>query len=182
MKKVILFVLVLASGLPVQAQSKTTEALQKRFEGSLGLYFYKNTLRMLNQQENKEFDQLIENIEKMKFLMVDKSQGSFDMKDYRKLIADYQKESYEAIVNSRMDGRNFDVYLRDAKGTKPGTVVLVNDSTSLYVLDIVGTIDVSKVGALFSTIDNNTDIGKRIRSFADQKDDTLRRKRKPRVD
>lgn len=137
---------------------------------------------MLNQQENKEFDQLIENIEKMKFLMVDKSQGIFDKKDYSTLIGDYQNEAYEAIVTSRMDGRNFDVYLRDAKGSKPGTVVLVNDSSSLYVLDIVGTIDVSKVGALFSTIDNNTDIGKRIRSFTNQKEDSVGKKKKSKVD
>jgi hypothetical protein len=182
MKRITFLVLLLGFGFTVQAQSKTTEALQKRFEGSLSLYFYKNTLRMLNQQENKEFDQLIENIEKMKFLMVDKSQGAFDKKDYSTLIADYQNEAYEAIVTSRMDGRNFDVYLRDAKGSKPGTVVLVNDSSSLYVLDIVGTIDVSKVGALFSTIDNNTDIGKRIRSFTNQKEDSVGKKKKSKVD
>jgi Domain of unknown function (DUF4252) len=182
MKRIALLVLLLAFGFTAQAQSKTTEALQKRFEGSLALYFYKNTLRMLNQQENKEFDQLIENIEKMKFLMVDKAQGGFDKKDYSKLISDYQDEAYEAIVTSRMDGRNFDVYLRDAKGSKAGTVVLVNDSSSLYVLDIVGTIDVSKVGALFSTIDNNTDIGKRIRSFTNQKEDSVGKKKKSKVD
>ena len=36
------------------------------------LYFYQNTLRMLNQTENKEFDELIKDIEKMKFLMIEK--------------------------------------------------------------------------------------------------------------
>lgn len=173
---------LLLAATGIRAQSKTTEALQKRFEGSLSLYFYKNTLRMLNQQENREFDELIRNIEKMKFLMVDKTAVGFESNDYRELVDDYTAESYEVIVTSRMDGRNFDIYLRDAKGTKPGTVVLVNDSSSLYVLDIVGTIDVSKAGALFSAIDNNTDIGKRIRGFTDQKPDTSRQKRRRKVD
>lgn len=177
MKQIILLVCLLSLGLTVQGQSKTTLALQEQFEGSLSLYFYKNTLRMLNQQENKEFDQLIENIEKMKFLMVDKVEKKFGAKEYRKLIGDYQKEAYESIVTARIDGRNFDIYLRDAKGAKPGTIVLVNDSTNLFVLDIVGTIDVTKAGSLFSAIDGSTDIGKRIRSFTDEKNDTVRRKR-----
>jgi hypothetical protein len=46
-----------------------------------------------------------------------------------------------------------------------GTVVLVDDSTSLYVLDILGTIDVRKASQLFSTIDQSSDIGQKIKSF-----------------
>lgn len=161
-----------------QAQSKTTLALEERYEGSLTLFFYKNTLRMLNQQENEEFDQLIQNIEKMKFVLISKDNGRLGPKEYRTLVGEYQKESYEPIVTSRIEGRNFDVYLRDAKGQKPGTVVLVNDSLSLYVLDIVGTIDVSKTGALFKTIDSSTDIGERIKRFTDRESDSVRAKKK----
>ncbi len=177
MKKIILFIFLLCFSWMVLAQSKTTLALQENHEESLNLYFYKNTLRMLNQQENKEFDQLIENIEKMKFLMIDKASEKFGSADYGKLVGEYKKEAFEPIVTSRIDGRSFDIYLRDARGTKAGTIVLVNDSTSLFVLDIVGTIDVSKVGSLFSAIDGSTDIGKKIRSFANQKSDTVRGKK-----
>ena len=178
MKKIILFICLSSFGWMAHAQSKTTLALQEKHEESLNLYFYKNTLRMLNQQENKEFDQLIENIEKMKFLMIDKVAEKFGSDEYEKLVKDYRKEAFEPIVTSRMDGKSFDIYLRDAKGTKPGTIALVDDSTSLFVLDIVGTIDISKVGSLFSTIDGSTDIGKRIRNFANQKSDTVRGKSK----
>lgn len=183
MKKFLLSFLLLTAVLTAQSQSNTTLALEKQYDASLTLFFYKNTLRMLNQQENPEFDQLIENIEKMKFIMVDKGRANFSTEQYRKLVKDYQKESFEAIVTSRMDGRNLDVYLRDAKGSKPGTVVLVNDSSSLFVLDIVGTIDVSKAGALFNTIDGSTDIGQRIKNFTEQQNDTVRsRRRKSKVD
>ena len=47
---------------------------------------------------------------------------------------------------------------------------MVNDSSDLYVLDMIGTIDVSKAGALFSAIDDSSDIGKRIKDFATKKD------------
>jgi hypothetical protein len=68
-------------------------------------------------------------------------------------------------MTSRHEGKNFDVYLKDKKGDPLGTVVLVNDSSSLYVLDILGTIDVSKVSKLVSAIDQSSDIGQKIKSF-----------------
>lgn len=125
---------------------------------------------MLNQSENKEFDEMIRNIEKLKFLMVDKSTKNFSTNEYIKLKKDYQDEKYESIITSRYEGKNFDVYIKDAKGSTPGTVVLVNDSTSLFVLDMIGTIDVTKVGTLFSTIDGSTDIGSKIKDFMNHKD------------
>lgn len=178
MKTVCLIAVLLTSGVVASAQSKTTLDLEKKFEGSFTLFFYKNTLRMLNQQENPEFDELIRNIEKMKFLIVDKNKSRFGASEYKELTQAYQKESFEPIINGRMDGRNLDIYLRDAGGSKPGTVVLVNDSSSLYILDIVGTIDVSKAGALFKTIDGSTDIGSRIRNFTDQGNKQKKRKEK----
>ncbi len=170
MKKLMLFVLVACLSFGAQSQSKTTNDLQARYEDSFALYFYKNTLRMLNQKEDKDLDELIRNIDKLKFLMLDKVANHFGPDAYKKLIKAYQAESYEAIMTSRMDGRNFDIYLNDKGGSKPGTVVLVNDSTNLYILDVIGTIDVSKAGALFSAIDDNSEIGKRIKDFANHKE------------
>ena len=121
MKRYFLAAILALSSFAGLAQSKTTEALQKQFDGSLSLYFYKNTLRMLNQSENKEFDDMIKDIEKMKFLMVDKNSKNFGTDDYKKLMKDYQAEKYESIMTSRFDGKNFDIYVKDAKGS-PGTV------------------------------------------------------------
>jgi hypothetical protein len=167
MKKVIVVILLVVPFTVLRAQSKTTNSLQQKYEGSLSLYFYKNTLRMLNQAENKDFDEMVKDIEKLKFLMVDKNAKNFGMDDYKKLQRDYQAEDYESAMTGRVEGRNFDVYIKDKQGSSPGTVVLVNDSTSLYVLDMIGTIDVRKAGTLFSTIDGSTDVGKRIKSFTD---------------
>ena len=169
MKEFILVAVCAFSSVMLRAQAKTTDALQKQFDTSLSLYFYKNTLRMLNQTENKEFDELIKDIEKMKFLMVDKTSKNFGTNEYKKLMKDYQEEQYESIMTSRYQGRNFDIYVKDKKGSSPGTIVLVNDSTSLFVLDMIGTIDVTKAGTLFATIDESADIGKKIRGFMDRK-------------
>lgn len=164
----------------LQAQTSTTNALNERFDDALTLYFYKNTLRMLNQTENKEFDELIKDIEKMKFLVIDK-EDEFTTKDYRKLVSDYQGESYEEIMTSRYQGKNFDVLLKENKGVTKGMIVLANDSTNLYVLDILGKVELNKVTKLFSEIDGSAEIGKMIKAFSDRDGhdrDELRRLRR----
>ena len=149
---------------PVLGQSKTTEALHKKNGEALSLYFYNNTLRMLNQAEDPEFDAIIKDIEKMKFLMIQKDEG-FGTTQYKSLVSDYKKESYEEIMSSRYQGRNFDVFLKEKNGKTQGMIVTVNDSTNLFVLDILGSISLDKVTKLFSTIDESTDIGQKIKAF-----------------
>lgn len=157
---VVLFATFLAA-----AQSSTTEALHKKHTGALELFFYNNTLRMLNQNEDKEFDDLIRNIEKMRFLMIKKDETSFGDNDFKKLVADYKAEAFEEVLTSRHDGKNFDVFLKEKNGKAKGMLVLINDSKNLYVLDVLGHIALDKVTKLYSTLDESADIGKKIKAF-----------------
>jgi len=147
------------------AQSATTEALQKRYTGALELFFYNNTLRMLNQSGDKEFDELIRDIEKMRFLMIKKNESSFGNDDFAKLVSDYKAEAFEEVLTSRHDGKNFEVYLKEKNGRTKGMLVLVNDATNLYVLDILGRIALDKVTKFYNTLDESSDLGNRIRAF-----------------
>ncbi|MEO5603688.1 MAG: DUF4252 domain-containing protein [Cyclobacteriaceae bacterium] len=155
----------------LMGQSLTTEALHKKNGEALSLFFYANTLRMLNQSEDKEFDEIIKDIEKMRFLMIDKKGSDFGSNDYKKLLTDYKSESYEEIMTSRYEGKNFDVYMKEKDGKTKGMLVLINDSTNLYVLDILGRIALDKVTKLYSTLDKSSDIGKKIKAFTGDDDD-----------
>src|SRR4026209_2230947 len=106
--KTMMAVFVLVLSLPACSQTKTTEALQKAHSDALAFYFYNNTLRMLNQKEDPGFDELIKDIEKMKFLVIEKDQH-FGSSDYQKLVSSYKAEAFEEIMTSRLEGRNFDV-------------------------------------------------------------------------
>lgn len=159
-----LALLLTLAGTGACAQTQTTEKLSKRFGESLNLYFYKNTLRMLNQKEDKDFDELIKDVEKMRFLMIDKS-DRFSAADYKSILSDYQREDYEEMMTSRHDGKRFDVYIREANGQVKGTVILVNDSTNLFVLDILGKVAINKAASLFNALDESSDIGKKIKDF-----------------
>src|ERR1044072_3357906 len=95
--KSIVALLMWIVSLPAWSQTKTTEALQKAHSDALAFYFYNNTLRMLNQKEDPEFDDLVKDIEKMKFLVIDKDQN-FASSDYKKLISSYKAEAFEEIM------------------------------------------------------------------------------------
>jgi hypothetical protein len=162
----LLFILISLSSMAF-GQSKTTETLHKKHSEAFALFFYNNTLRMLNQSEDPEFDALIKDIEKMKFLMIDKT-TSFD---YKKLVNDYKGEAFEEAMTSRMDGKNFDIFLREKDGKTKAMLVLINDSTNLYVLDILGSIALNKVTKLYNTMEESSDIGKKIKAFTTREKD-----------
>lgn len=158
--KTFLAILFLLTPAIAFCQSSTTESLQTKY-GGRAFFFYNNTLRMLNQQEDPAFDELIKDIEKMKFLMIDKVGNNLD---YKKVLIDYKSEKFEEAMTSRHEGKNFDVFLKGS-GKTEGMLVLINDESTLMVLDIVGSIAMDKVTTLWNTLDESADIGKRIKDF-----------------
>ena len=168
----LLIVTCLLSTDIVSGQSATTEALQKKHSDALQLFFYNNTLRMINQSEDEQFDELIKDIEKMRFLMIKKSETGFGTNEFQKLVADYKAEAFEEIMTSRHEGKNFDVYLKENDGKTKGMLVLINDAENLYVLDILGSIALNNVTTLFNTLDQSTDIGRKIKQFAGDDEDS----------
>ena len=162
------------------AQSETTETLQKKHPDALALFFYHNTLRMINQTADPAFDELIKDIKKMKFLMIDKANDKFDAGSYKKLVSDYKSEAFEEIMTSRFEGKNFDIFLKGSEKKTEGMLVLVNDAESLFVLDIQGRINVNKVTELYNKLDGSSEIGQKIKAFAnrgEQGSDSRRKER-----
>ncbi|MBL7857180.1 MAG: DUF4252 domain-containing protein [Cyclobacteriaceae bacterium] len=150
----------------LSAQTKTTEALTKKYDGEIfTAFFYRSTLQMLNQNDDKDFDELVKDIEKMRFMMLDKAKLHLDGNQYKNLKTQYRSEGYEEMMSGRFEGRNFDIYLREQNGNVKGTVILLNDSTNLMILDILGKIALDKTSQLFKTIDGSTEIGNRIKAF-----------------
>jgi hypothetical protein len=162
--KYILTLLMVISIVTARSQSETTENLHKKNKEALSLFFYHNTLRMLNQKNDPEFDALIKDIEKMKFLMIDKKTVKLD---YPQVVRDYKSEKFEEVMTSRHDGKSFDVYIREKDGKTKAMLVLINDESNLYVLDILGSIALNQVTKLYNTLDDSADIGQKIKAFTD---------------
>lgn len=170
MKKLVLIFTLLVVGGLANGQSKTTNSLQEDFDGAYGAFFYHNTLRMLNQKEDPEFDELIKDIEKVKLLMINKDAKQFD---YTRVVGEYKKEAFEEAMTSRHQGKSFDVFVKDNDGKTKGMLVLINDDQTFYVLDIVGSIALNKITKLYSVLEESSDIGKQIKEFGKADEDDV---------
>lgn len=162
--RLLVIILLLLAGFTSFSQSKTTQALEKRFhDQTRSFFFYHNTLRMINQEEDPELDALIKDIEKMKLLLIRKDSVAFTQKVYYGIVNEYKNEAFEEMMTSRHDGKNFDVFVREGKNK--GMLVLVNADEALFVLDIVGTIALNKVTDLFQKMDESSEVGRQLNRF-----------------
>lgn len=146
------------------AQTETTNEFDRMYS-SRTFFLYNNTLRMINQGGDKAFDELVKDIEKMKVVWVSKKDKNFGAEQYKKLVTSYKAEKFEEVMNTRYEGKSFNAYIKEKDGDTKGVVITVDDGENVYVMDIVGKIALNQMTNLFSTLDNNSDIGQRFKSM-----------------
>jgi hypothetical protein len=156
------------ASLLAYSQSKTTRDLKEKYTDSRSLYAYKNTLRMYNIKEDKELDELIDNIEKIMLLMIEKP-ANFNSGEYKKIVGLYKADKFEEAMTSRFEGKSFDIMLKGKSNDIEGMLVVVNDDKMLYVLDIVGYIALDKVSGLYKLIEQSEGFSDLLNEFDDDK-------------
>ena len=109
---------------------------------------------MLNQDDNPEFEELIRDIEKMKFVRVNKSDAGLDKDDYNELVEDFYDDDFEDLMNMRHEGMNVNAYIQEDDGVTTGIVMLMDDDESISILDIKGAVPLSKMASLLSKVQN----------------------------
>lgn len=151
MKKLLTLVLIALPLLTV-AQSKTTKSLQEKYDDAFGLFFYNNTLNMLNQTDDEDFAELIKDIDKMKFLRIDRKANKIEQSEIKDLIADYKDEDFEDLMTMRHEGMNVQVYIQEDDGVTTGLVFVMTDDESLSVLDVKGKVPMNQLANLISKV------------------------------
>ena len=101
----------------------------------------------------------------MRFLVIDKVKQKFTNEELKNLMKSYRDENYETVISSRLDGRKFEVVVKEVGNRVKGTILVASDSSNLYILDIVGRVAIDKAASLFKAIDGNSDIGQKVRDF-----------------
>lgn len=144
----------MAAPLLAGAQSKTTRSLQDKYEDAFGLFFYNNTLEMLNQGDDEDFAELIKDIDKMKFLRISKKENNITADDIAELITDYKDEDFEDLMTMRHEGMNVNIYIQEEDGVTTGLVFLMTDDESLSVLDVKGKVPMNQLANLISKVKN----------------------------
>lgn len=147
--------ILLALGLIIatqvcQAQCTTITDLKADRLTSMSLYFYPSTLRMVNLDNNEEFNRLIQDIEKLIFF---KMNGKFENIDMYNLIGQLlSNEDFEEYVV--VDGPTKKFYLlgREKPTETVGIALLENEH---YVFDVAGSLDLNELPKLYQYISEN---------------------------
>jgi len=108
-------------------------------------------------QDSKEFEVLINGIDKMKLLRINKTDNDFTKDQYKQLVKDYRSEDFEELMSVRQQEMNINAYIKESGGKTKGIVILLNEAENLTVLDIKGSIPLDKIGELAKYADDFSD-------------------------
>lgn len=152
MRYILSLALIFLVSLAGIGQSATTQELHKKYEDAFYLFFYKNTLKMINKTDDKDFAELIERIEKMKFIRLEKEKVNFTRDDVRNLIAQYQEEEFEELMTMREENSDIKIFIKEKDKITSGLVMLINNKENLAILDIKGSVPMNQLVALYDKV------------------------------
>jgi hypothetical protein len=136
MKVLLMTALTLIFCLESHAQSKTVARFLEKHTPSTSLYFYPSTLRMINRENNPDYQRLVRNIEKLSFLTFEKKSANLSSSDFQKLKNELASEKFEELFTMDDKGNHIYVY---ALGNDPEAYISVVESdSSLMLFDMQG--------------------------------------------
>ncbi|WP_456461777.1 hypothetical protein [Reichenbachiella sp.] len=141
---------LLFTTLLANAQSSAITDLKEDQLTNMSLYFYPSTLRMVNLDNNEEFNRLIQDIEKLIFF---KMNGKFETIDMYNLVNHLQSnEDFEEYVV--VDGPTKKFYLlgREKPTETVGIALLENEH---FVFDVAGSLELKELPKLYQYISEN---------------------------
>ena len=147
------FILLLFYAMGLYGQSKSIVHFREAYKENTNLFFYSSTLKMLNTENNPELADLLNDIEEIRVLNYEKSKQSFTRDDVMKLTDDLLSEDYVNLMQLNEKGNRITLYNRQKRGKTVGFVAVVDNSESLVLIDLIGSIDVKKFLELKQKLD-----------------------------
>ena len=133
--------LFLIAGLCL-AQTATVRSVQGKYPEGKSYYLYQSTLRALLSSSGNDFNALVNGVDKLTVVQIDKKQIQMPNGEFGRISASLMDEGFaEMLAMSGPEGR-FGWY--SEAGEEPEHVVgLVDSKDQLFLLDLIGTVDVS---------------------------------------
>jgi hypothetical protein len=150
MRNAFIFILLVLSTSCLAQNSAVTE-FKENHGAALSLYFYPSTLRMINLERNKEFDEMIRHVKKARFFRMDS--GSVTKEDLQSLITKLSEDGFEEMMmvkNQEMDLRIWGIDQRI-----PETVVITKNGHEVMLLEVEGMINVAKIPKIMESFNEN---------------------------
>lgn len=129
------------------AQNSIVTNFKENHDMSLSFYFYPSTLRMINIERNREFDEMIKEIKKARFFKLDSAAFSkVDLSSFKESLKSGGFEEIMSIKNLDMD-----LQVWGLENRIPELVIVSKSENELMLLEINGMINVAKIPKLTQT-------------------------------
>ncbi|MBN1414404.1 MAG: DUF4252 domain-containing protein [Bacteroidales bacterium] len=152
MLKIIFPVLIFYS-LSAAGQSKSIDRFRKEFKEDNNVFIYSSTLKMLNTEENPEFDDLVKDIEEIRVLNYIKANQHFKADPITGLKKNLTDELYKELMTFTDQGNKILLYGKEKRGKTVGLVALIENKEKFTIIDVAGNIDFNKFLQLKKRLD-----------------------------
>ena len=139
MKTLLISTLTLFFSVTAFAQSKTVSRFIEKQDPSASFYLYPSTLRMINRENNPDYQQMVRHIQKLSFLTYEKGALDLSKDKISSLKKELAGEQYEELMSFRDAGNQVYIYAKDED--PEAYVSLVDNEEALMLFDMQGAPD-----------------------------------------
>lgn len=148
MKKLIIISLALFVSGAAFGQSQTVLDFEENAEG-MKLFMYQSVIRMLNQDQNPEFNQLIRDLDHLRFVMTD-STGDASKNVFKRLDSGMRGEGFEEIMTFANKDYKCHMFESEDKSGKSTWVAVMFMEGRAGIIEMKGSLNLKYIGALES--------------------------------
>ncbi len=169
-----ILILLLCTTHYLMGQSHVITEFKEANEPSSSFFFYPSTLRMLNLDRDPNFDDMVRDVKKARWMLFDTAIVKEPVVACLNLERQIAENGYEKLVEmNEKDGKYF-VYVLEDNGKNTGTIALFARDQELGILEVIGKINLTAIRKL-ATSDFKMD---KITELIEGTDFRLARKRK----
>ncbi len=150
MRKTFLFIFLIIS-FSSFAQNCAVTDFRDRHATALSLYFYPSTLRMLNLDRSKDFDDMIRDIRKARFFKMDS--GAVTPHDLQKFTGELSTQGFEEVMFIKNKQMDLQVWALEKK--HPEVIVISKSEEDVMLLEVIGMINIAKIPGLVEKFRQN---------------------------
>ena len=150
--RIILSLFLTIFSLSSYAQNSAVTDFKENHEIALSLYFYPSTLRMVNIEQNPEFNEMIRQVKKARFFKIDS--GAVSKDDLKNLVVELTEDGFEEVMFVK--NKNMDIKVWGLETKNPELVIISKSDEELMLLEINGMINIAKIPKLAETFNQNS--------------------------
>lgn len=156
MKKLSVLLLIITPLLG-QAQSKAMKNLSDQYPDGRVFMFYHSSLNMLNIEDDPEFSKMIQDIEKIKVLMIESEEQTTKKGIVAELKDDLDSEGFEELMTVQSKDYDVGVYILEDDGEVEGFFFVMEEGSNLVAVDLIGSMPINDIGKLMEKIQEAKD-------------------------